>query len=311
MPKILITGGAGFIGSNMVDHYVQKGWDVGIYDNFSTGRKDFCNPAAQIFEGDITNKKYLEEVVKTFEPSVVSHHAAHVSVRNSFEHPQFDAEKNILGSINIFDLAGKYNVEQIVFASTGGAMIEKNHKEFPAPVQVGNLDLDSPYALSKFCAEKYLRYFAKKHNYLATILRYGNVYGPRQTPKSEAGVISIFIQQLLSRKAPTIYGDGTQTRDFIYIDDVVSGHSVATEKKISGTYNISSASEISINQIHTILKGQLGNVDAKPIYDNLPFEELSRSCLDNRDFIHDSDWRPQWNFEEGIKKTIEWNKNQL
>ena len=308
MQKILITGGAGFIGSHLADYYVEQGWEVLIYDNFCTGNREYCHPQAEVVEGDISDTKLLEQVMSDFRPTVVSHHAAHISVRNSFADPVFDADKNIIGSINVFRLAGEYDVEQVIFASTGGVMLEASHVDFPAPVQQGNLDLDSPYAISKFCAEKYLRYFSKKFQYTATILRYANIYGPRQTPKSEAGVIAIFLQRLLQQKSPQIYGDGNQTRDFLYIDDVVSGHSQAIEQRVGGTFNLSSAREVSVNQIYEKLVQAL-EVDISAQRGDYPFEELSRSCLDNQDFMTQTGWKPLVSFDEGIQKTIKWNQD--
>ncbi|MDH3324919.1 MAG: NAD-dependent epimerase/dehydratase family protein, partial [Candidatus Peregrinibacteria bacterium] len=248
--KILITGGAGFIGSNLAKFYSERGFEVAVLDNFSTGRRDFLEGLdVTIFEADICDRKAVREAFESFKPDIVSHHAAHISVRVSFDKPYFDAEKNILGSINIFENAGKVGVKNVIFASTGGAMVPSDNEVFPTP-EFENPEVESPYAISKFCAEKYLRHFAKQFGFSGTIFRYANVYGPHQTPKSEAGVISIFSEKMANGQTSTIFGDGKQTRDFVFVEDLCEAHFAATDKNISGTFHIGTGIETSVLEIY-------------------------------------------------------------
>lgn len=309
MKKILITGGAGFIGSNLAETYIKNGFQVALLDNFSSGKKEFIHKECIVFQGNICDKPFVENVFKTFQPQIVSHHAAHISIRDSLKNSFFDAEQNILGALNIFDFAGKNQVKNIVFASTGGAMIPTSCDIFPSPEQEGNLVLESPYAISKFCAEKYLRFFEKKYEFCATIFRYANVYGPRQTPKGEAGVISIFLAQLLAQKIPIIFGDGNQTRDFLFIEDLLSAHLLATKKNFSGTFHLGVGNETSLLDLYKIITKLLGE-NRTPSFEKARSGELLRSCLDSSKFQKISGWAPQVSLENGIAKTIDWWKKQ-
>lgn len=309
MKKILITGGAGFIGSNLARAYSEKGFEIAILDNFSSGSKTFVSSQFQLFEGNIGNKDFVETVFAKFKPEIVSHHAAHISVRNSLEYPDFDAKENILGSINVFDAAGKNNVENVVFASSGGVMIPSSCHTFPSPEQDGNLLLNSPYALSKFCAEKYARFFAEKYGFRATIFRYANVYGPRQTPKGEAGVISIFLENVFAGKRSIIFGDGMQTRDFLFVDDLVKAHFLATEKNCSGTFHLGTGVETSILALYKEIARQTG-FDKMLEFKEANSGELLRSCLDSSLFRSVSGWESSMSLEEGIRRTVEWWKER-
>lgn len=306
-PRILITGGAGFIGSNLAKNYLKKGFNVAVLDNFSSGRRSYVSSDCQLFEGTIGNEKFVSEVFEKFKPEIVSHHAGHISVRESLESPDFDAAENILGSINVFNTAGKTGAKNVIFASTGGAMIPNVCKKFPSPEQMENLDLASPYAISKFCAEKYLRFFAQKYNFCATIFRYANIYGPRQTPKGEAGVISIFLEHVFSEKSPTIFGNGKQTRDFLFVEDLLQAHFLATEKDISGTFHLGTGTEISVLELYKEIVKQT-SFGGEIKFEKAKKGELLRSCLEASKFQKISGWKPTTSFEEGLKKTIEWWK---
>ena len=230
MQKILITGGAGFIGSHLVAQYLAEGFEVAVLDDFSSGRKEFLPEEITIFEGNIEDADFVEATISEFKPNIVSHHAAHISVRASLQDPAHDAKKNILGSINTFKSAGEAGVKQIIFASTGGAMVPDDNPTFPTPEVECPTNLSSPYAIAKQTAETYLHYFANQYHFTPTVLRYANVYGPHQTPKSEAGVIAIFSECLSQNKVPTIFGDGNQTRDFVFVKDVAKAHLAVTNK---------------------------------------------------------------------------------
>ncbi|BAL81651.1 SDR family oxidoreductase [Caldisericum exile] len=300
--RILVTGGAGFIGSNVVDAFVEKGFEVGVLDNLSTGKEKNINPKAKFYNVDLRDFSSLEKVFVDFKPEIVDHHAAQIDVRKSVKDPSFDAEVNIIGSINLFDLAVKYGVRRIIFASTGGALYGEP-KVLPANEDTPIKPL-SPYGVSKYCMENYLNYFKRLHGIERVILRYANVYGPRQDPLGEAGVIAIFTGRILEGKPVTIFGDGTQTRDFIYVEDVVSANLLALDG-VEGTYNIGTGNETSVNEIvqvfEKVLRRKVEVEYAKPRPG-----EVYRIALDYTRAKQSLGFEPKYTLEEGIKKTIEW-----
>lgn len=310
MKKILVTGGAGFIGSHIVKKYFLSGFEVAVLDDFSSGDVNFLPknfPEKNIYQGDVANGSFVQDVFQKFRPNIVSHHAGHVSVRNSIADPIFDAEKNIQGSINIFKSAGEVgSVEHVIFASTGG-LIDQACPQFPS-VETEVPTITMPYAIAKFSAERYLQYFSKKHGFIFTVFRYANIYGPHQTPKSEAGVISIFIEHLLQKKPITIFGDGNQTRDFLYIDDLSEAHFITTKQKISGLFHLGTGSETSINKLYKILCQKIVNKNELQ-YKDLADGELLRSSLSAEKFQKVSGWSPKIKLEEGLEEAIEWRKN--
>ena len=217
--KILVTGGAGFIGSNVVDALVKDGHEVTVLDNLSTGKEENINPEVKFYNIDLLDIESLEFVFREFKPDVVNHHAAQIDVRKSVEDPAFDAETNIIGSINLFELSINFEVKRIIFSSTGGALYGEP-EALPASEDTPIEPL-SAYGVAKYCVENYLNYFKRLYGIERVILRYANVYGPRQDPLGEAGVVAIFTGKILKGEKPVIYGDGNQTRDYIYIEDVV------------------------------------------------------------------------------------------
>ncbi|MGC9172454.1 SDR family oxidoreductase [Caldisericum sp.] len=300
--KILVTGGAGFIGSNVVDAFIENGFEVAVLDNLSTGKKENLNTKAKFYNADLRDRNALEKVFKEFKPEIVNHHAAQIDVRKSVEDPVFDAEINIVGSTNLFQLAVKYEVKRVVFASTGGALYGEP-KVLPANEDTPIEPL-SPYGVAKYCVENYLNYFKRLYGIERVILRYANVYGPRQDPLGEAGVISIFTGRILEGKPVFIFGDGTQTRDFIYVEDVVNANLLAIAGS-EGVYNIGTGVETSVNDIVKVFEEVL---ERKIQVEYLPPRkgEVYRIALDYTKAKQSLGFEPTYTLKEGIKKTIEW-----
>ncbi|UCD84411.1 MAG: NAD-dependent epimerase/dehydratase family protein [Deltaproteobacteria bacterium] len=299
--KILVTGGAGFIGSHVVDGYVADGNEVIVIDNLSRGKKENINTHARFFQLDIRDPK-IEEIFKSEMPEVVNHHAAQIDVRKSVEEPLCDAEANILGTINLLQNCHKFQVKRILFASSGGA-IYGEQKMFPASEdhQVASL---SPYGISKLAGENYLFYYKAVHNMSYLSLRYANVYGPRQDPYGEAGVVAIFAQKLLQGQQPVINGDGKQTRDYVYIDDVVEANRIALQNNYCGEINIGTGVETTVNEIFKILV-EITETDISETHGPPKPGEQRRSCLDCSLAEKVLGWRPKTELQEGLRRTVE------
>lgn len=302
--KILITGGAGFIGSNVVDGYISLGHEVAIIDNFLTGKRENVNISAKLYEGDLRDKDFVNFVLGDFGPDIVNHHGAHIDVRKAVEMPLLDAEINVLGSINLFNASVKNRVKRIIFASTGGALYGEP-KTLPAKEDIPVNPL-SPYGVSKYCAENYLNYFKKLYGIERVILRYANVYGPRQDPLGEAGVVAIFTGRILNNEKPIIYGDGNQTRDYIYVEDVVKANILALDGK-EGTYNIGTSIETSVNDLLKMFS-KIINKEIQPLYLPPRIGEVQRISLDVSKAKEELGFMPEFSLEDGINKTIEWYK---
>ncbi len=304
--KILVTGGAGFIGSNVVDALVKDGHEVTVLDNLSTGKEENINPEVKFYNIDLLDLESLELVFREFKPDVVNHHAAQIDVRKSVEDPAFDAETNVIGSVNIFELAVNYGVRRIILSSTGGALYGELTK-LPAS-ENSSIEPLSPYGVSKYCVENYLNYFKHLYGLERVILRYSNVYGPRQDPLGEAGVVAIFTGKILKGENPVIYGDGTQTRDYLYVDDVVRANLLAMDGK-EGTYNIGTGIETSVNELLGIFAGLLSK-EVNPQYSQARKGEVHRISLDGERARKELGFAPKYSLEEGLKKTIEWYKGK-
>jgi UDP-glucose 4-epimerase len=304
--KILVTGGAGFIGSNVSDALVKDGHVVTVLDNLSTGKEENINPEVKFYNVDLLDIESLELAFREFKPDVVNHHAAQIDVRKSVEDPAFDAETNIIGSINLFELSINYGVRRIIFSSTGGALYGEPEK-LPAD-EYTPIEPISPYGVAKYCVENYLNYFKRLYGVERVILRYANVYGPRQDPLGEAGVVAIFTGKILKGEKPVILGDGTQTRDYIYVEDVVKANVLALEGK-EGTYNIGTGKETSVNELIEIFSKVLGH-EIKPEYAPPRKGEVHRISLDGEKAKRELGFVPKYSLEEGIKKTIEWYKGK-
>jgi len=304
--KILVTGGAGFIGSNVVDTLVKEGHEVTVVDNLSTGKEENINPEVKFYNIDLLDIESLEFVFREFKPDVVNHHAAQIDVRKSVEDPAFDAETNIIGSINLFELSINYGVRRIIFSSTGGALYGEL-ENLPASEDTPIEPL-SPYGVAKYCAENYLNYFKRLYGVERVILRYANVYGPRQDQLGEAGVVAIFTGKTLKGEKPVIYGDGNQTRDYIYVEDVVEANILALNGK-EGFYNIGTGRETSVNELINVFSNVLGK-EIKPEYVPPRKGEVYRISLDGEKAKRELGFTPKFTIEEGIRKTIEWYKGK-
>jgi len=301
--KILVTGGAGFIGSNVSDALVKDGHEVTVLDNLSTGKEGNINPEVKFYNVDLLDIESLELVFREFKPDVVDHHAAQIDVRKSVEDPAFDAETNIIGSINLFELSINYGVKRIIFASTGGALYGEP-SNLPASEDTPIEPL-SPYGVAKYCVENYLNYFKRIYGIERVILRYANVYGPRQDPLGEAGVVAIFTGKILKGETPVIFGDGTQTRDYIYIEDVVEANVLALNGK-EGVYNIGTGKETSVNELIEVFSKILGR-EIHPEYMSPRKGEVHRISLDGERARRELGFVPKYSLPEGISIVVKEN----
>lgn len=300
----LVTGGAGFIGSNLSEELLKQEYKVVIVDNLSTGSKKNIPSKAKFFEIDITQKNKLEEVFKKNKPEAVFHLAAQASVQRSIEDPVLDVKTNVIGTINLLDLAKKYEAKHFIFSSTGGAIYGDDAPR-PTP-ETAEANPLTPYGIDKLHAERFINFFSKNAPYKSNILRYANVYGPRQNPKGEAGVIAIFADKMLDNEPIEIYGDGEQTRDFIFVKDVVMANLAALSSEQRGTYNIGSGKEVSINEITEKLKQIIGS--KSEITHGPAKVEQKNSCLSIERARLDLDFEPITDMLSGLKQTVEFIK---
>lgn len=303
--KILVTGGAGFIGSNLVDALIEANHDIFIVDNLSTGNKLNLNEQAKFYEADICDKTEIQKIFDIEKPEAVFHLAAQANVSASVKDPAFDVKVNVIGTINLLELCRDFSVKKFIFSSTGGAIYGENAPR-PTPETAEENPL-IPYGMDKLQAEKYIEFFAKNFEMKPVILRYSNVYGPRQNSHGEAGVVAIFTAKMLANESYQLYGDGEQTRDFVYVSDVVDANLKALEFSSTGVFNIGSGKETSINEITGILK-KMTQTSVEPTIKPAKLEQR-RSCLDSSLAQKTLDWHPTISVEEGIKKTVAFYKN--
>ncbi len=305
--KVIVTGGAGFIGSHICDLLIKKGYQVHIIDELITGKKKNLNDKAQFHKLDIRDDK-LNEVFKKINPDYVIHQAAQINVRDSIENPINDARHNIIGSINVIKSSIKSEVEKIVFASSGGA-VYGDPDSIPAKEDTPTNPL-SPYAIAKRSVEHYLRAYSKMEDINYTVLRYSNVYGPRQDPKGEAGVISIFTDLMLEGKQAYINGNGEQTRDFVYAADVARANLLAIKKETDHKiFNIGTGKKTSVNKLYKTIKKAVGSNKEAKHRDPIP-GEVQDIALDISRAKKELGWQPKIKLEEGIEKTVKWFKGQ-
>lgn len=302
--KILVTGGAGFIGSNVADRYIADGHDVVVVDDLSSGHKSNVNPLAKFYKMGIESKK-LPDIFEKEKPDIVNHHAAQINVRKSVKDPAFDAGVNIIGSLKLFQECAQHNVKKIIFASSGGTIYGEQNN-FPAK-ETHPINPISPYGIAKLSIEMYLSFYAVTHGINYTILRYANVYGPRQNPLGEAGVAAIFIDAMLKNKPVTINGDGAQTRDYVYIEDVVEANTKSLYNGDCGMFNIGTGIETDVNTLAEKLKNLTNYKSAFKYGPSIPGEQ-KRSALDTAKAKKDIGWNPLVYLDEGISRTVDWFK---
>lgn len=297
--KIAVTGGAGFIASQIVDAYIERGHEVHIIDDFSTGQESNLNSKATVHKIDIAEGEAAKQI-EQIKPDVLSHHAAQMDVRYSVADPAFDARVNIIGFINLLEASKNAGVKKVIFASSGGAVYGEQ-EVFPAP-ESHVTQPASPYGVSKRTGELYLSYYHQAFGMPFIALRYANVYGPRQSAKGEAGVVAIFLSLLLSGKTPVINGDGRQTRDYVYVGDVVAANVAALESSFIGQINIGTGIETDVVTIFKHLRDAVGSqVDAQ--HGPAKTGEQRRSCLDATRAAEILGWRPQMALPEGLRRT--------
>ena len=305
--KILITGGAGFIGSTIADLFVASGWDVAVVDDLSSGKRENVPSAARLYPCDVRSAAAAEAILKE-QPQVICHHAAQIDVRKSMADPRFDADVNLGGLLNLMQAAVRAgSVEQVIFASSGGAMygdtdLIPTREDFP-PKPV------SHYGAAKAASELYLNVYRANHGIPSAALRYGNVYGPRQDPHGEAGVVAIFCGRLLERRTCTIYGDGTQTRDYVYVGDVARANLLAAEKRFDGALNVGTGIETDVNALYAHLARAAGVTAAAEHGPARPGEQR-RSCIDPSAAAAALGWKPEVALSDGLARTLEWFRSR-
>ncbi len=304
--KVMVTGGAGFIGSHLVDRLIQEGHEAVVVDNLSTGKRKHVNRAARFYKLDVQSPR-LERVFRKERPSVLMHLAAQMDIRRSVEDPIFDAQSNILGTINVLAQAVHHGSRKVVFASSGGA-IYGEQEVFPAPESHPTRPL-SPYGISKLAGEFYLAYYQQYSGIQYVSLRYSNVYGPRQDPHGEAGVVAIFTQKMLSGEQPIVNGTGRQTRDFVFVEDVVDAHLAVMGKDVQGCYNVGVGEETSINELFGML-ADLTKSGSKQVHGPAKKGEQARSVVDSTKLRQELGWEPRTPLSEGLSRTVEFFRRQ-
>jgi len=300
--KILVTGGAGFIGSHVVDRYLNEGFEVIVIDDLSTGVEENINKKAKFYKCDICSDE-VRQILKKERPDIINHHAAQIDVRFSVNNPLEDIRINLSGLVSLLEEAVKLGVKKVILASSGGTVYGEQ-EVFPATESHSNKPI-SPYGLNKFISEKYLYYYWHQYGVPYVSLRYSNVYGPRQNPHGEAGVVAIFSTNMLMDKKVVIYGDGKQTRDYVYVDDVVNANFMAISDKAFGEYNVGTGIEADVNEVFRIIKQITGSNCDETHGEARPGEQL-RSSLDCKKIMDQLGWEAKTNLETGLKKTVEW-----
>ncbi len=303
--RCLVTGGAGFIGSHIVDHLISAGHTVAVIDNLSTGQKKFVNTKAILYKKDIRDN--LNIVFKKEKPEVIIHTAAQVMLRESLKDPLNDASINVIGTLNLLETCRKHDVKKLIYTSTIGRIGEPEY----LPVDEKHpVNPTSPYGISKYVAEKYVQMYSKLYGIDYRIFCFGNVYGPRDNPRSKR-VTGLFAHSMIHEKQPTIFGDGNQTRDFIFVEDLAEFIVETMNKKNKhNLFNLANGKQIKVNEIFKIL-AELINYQGKPKYIDAIKGEIRDIKLDTTLAQKELGWQPKHTFEDGLRKTVEWFKRQL
>jgi UDP-glucose 4-epimerase len=298
--RVLLTGGAGFIGSYVAEHLLQSGHELAVVDDLSTGKRENIPKEAKFYEADIRSGG--AEIFRDFEPEALCHQAAQMDVRRSVREPDFDADVNILGTLRLLKNCTEHGVKRVVFASTGGAVYGEQ-LEFPAPEDHPQYPV-SPYGVSKLAGERYLHYYHVEFGLPYVALRYANVYGPRQDPHGEAGVVAIFCGNLARDRTSTINGGGEQTRDYVYVEDVARANVLALENDVpSGAYNIGTGLETSVKDLYGLLL-EISAKDLPPKHGPPKAGEQLRSCVDPALAERAFGWQAQTGIHAGLEETL-------
>jgi UDP-glucose 4-epimerase len=303
--KAVVTGGAGFIGSNLVDALVERGDEVIVVDDLSTGRRENLAAAGDridLVEADIRDAQAMRDLIDRVRPQVMFHLAAQIDVRKSTADPAWDAGINVLGTINLLQAALEAGVDRFVNTSTGGAIYGEG-RILPAPEDHPQAP-EAPYGQSKFCAEGYCDLYSRLHGLSTVSLRYGNVYGPRQDPLGEAGVIAIFCGKLLDGGAPTIFGNGEQTRDYVYVGDVVRANLAAAESRANGAFNVGLGVQTSVLQLVDALREISGNDGFEAEFAPPRLGEVQHIAIDPARACAELGWEPHITLRDGLERTL-------
>lgn len=300
--KALVTGGAGFIGSHLVDALIEKGEEVLVLDDLSSGKKENVHPKAKLVVQNISDQE-TPTLVSDFRPDYIFHLAAQALVPVSVRDPLHDAMVNVVGFLNVMEGAVKAGAKKVVYSSTGGA-IYGDILPIPTPESVNPRPI-SPYGITKLTGERYLDFYREVHGVEATILRYANVYGPRQNPFGEGGAVAIFTQKFLSGEAPTIFGDGSQTRDYVYVGDVVVANLKAREVNSPGPFNIGTGIETKTEDLFRSIQ-KIFHSEIEPVYADERAGDLKRSALDRSLAGKELSWKPTYSLTRGLEETIKW-----
>jgi UDP-glucose 4-epimerase len=316
--KILVTGGAGFIGSNVVDGYIEEGHDVAVVDDLSSGKRSNLNPHAKFYHVDIRSRE-LQAVLEEVKPDIINHHAAQISVPASVADPELDADINIRGFLNLLQGAVKWKTRKVIFISSGGA-IYGEADEYPTSERYTPRPL-SPYAVSKYASEHYLGYYHHQYGLKYTVLRYANIYGPRQIPHGEAGVVAIFMDNLMKGKPSKLYHfpedrDG-MVRDYCFVGDVAEANKLALTRGDMGCFNIGTGRETKTLELYRTIFEVFQKQNRNPLESlSMPVRELARpgdltkSCLVAENAGKILGWKPDTGLEAGVRKTWEWRRQQ-
>jgi len=312
--KILVTGGAGFIGSHIVDAYINDGHEVVVVDNLSTGKRENLNPKAKFYHIDICSPE-IEAVFKEEKPDILNHHAAQIDVRKSIANPAFDCKVNILGFLNLMEAVRRNGVKKVVFASSGGTVYGEQ-VYFPADEDHPTNPIN-PYGVAKLTCERYLHYYNVQHGISSVVFRYANIYGPRQNHQGESGVVAIFIDKIMNGDTPVINGDGLQTRDYVYVGDVAEFNRRAVGSDGAGPcsndghgpFNVGTGVETNVNQIFGSICDIL-HKDLTEKHGPAKYGEQIRSSIISKKCEGVFNYLPGFKFLDGMKKTISWFKNE-
>jgi UDP-glucose 4-epimerase len=303
MKHALVTGGAGFIGSHLVDAYLQRGWRVSVIDDLSTGTRDNLDGAAELHVADLRDPGTMP-LVETLRPDLISHHAAQIDVRKSVSDPAADAEMNIVATLRLLEAAVRGGTTRFVFASSGGAIYgepaggPQRESDLPHPM--------SPYGCAKLAVDHYMEFFRQVHGLATTSLRYGNVYGPRQRAGGEAGVVAIFLDRLLRDDEVTINGSGEQTRDFVFVEDIVAANmAVSGDDSLVGAFNVGTGVEASVLEVYGTLRELTGATRA-PLFAPAKEGEQMRSVIDGSLLRSRAGLAAPQALAEGLRRTTEW-----